>query len=91
MTFEELDRLEELEFEETEKIRKKGIKQIVSIEKYQEYFNPSNCSHCMNYCSKNGSCKKNMPNIDPFYTKDNDCITDNCDEWDYVYTTIDED
>lgn len=90
MTTEELDRMIEMDVQEADKIRKNNTKKIVNDEKYSEHFDPSDCAYCMNYCSETDTCKKNMPNINPWYTKDND-LPDHCDEWEYVYTTKDGD
>lgn len=86
--FEESDNDRENECKEANEIRKTGKKLIVSIDKYSENFDPSDCIFCMNYISETDSCKEKMPNIDPWYTKDND-LEDECEKFDYIYETED--
>lgn len=76
----------EFESEKNNKIIKSGKKKIVSNQIYSEHFDPSDCRYCMNYDMENDSCRENMPNIDPWYTKDND-LPDDCEKWDYIYET----
>ena len=89
MNLDELDRLEEIEIEEAEEARKLGHKKIVNDEKFAMHFNPSDCMHCMNYILETDACKVRREN-NRFYAKEN-LITDNCEEWEYVYTTKDGD
>lgn len=84
--FIELDRKENIENKELEKIIESGKKKEVDNMTYFEHFDPSDCRYCMNFIFKSDTCKKNMPNIDPWYTKDNDLL-DECEEWEYVYTS----
>ncbi len=79
----------ELENMQTKEIIKSGKKKKVSREIYSDHFDPSQCRFCMNYDFDTDSCKKDMPNIDPWYTKDND-LPDECEEWNYVYEIDDE-
>lgn len=86
---ERLQKEEEIEFEEARKIAESGIKKIVPNLVYGDHFDPSNCVYCMNYNFEADTCKKNMPNINPWYTKDNN-LPSECPEWDYIYKTEDE-
>lgn len=79
-----LEEQNELENKVLAKIVESGEKKKVSVEIYSEHFDPSECRYCMNFNFKTNTCKKNMPNIDPWYTKDNGLI-DECIEWDYIY------
>ncbi len=78
------DMKRDLENLELEKINKSGKKKVVDNETYFENLDASDCRYCMNYNFDTDSCKKNMPNIDPWYTKDNG-LFDECEEWDYIY------
>lgn len=87
--FEMLDAKIELENLQNKEIIKGGKKKKVSKKIYSEHFDPSECRFCMNFVFEYESCKKNMPNIDPWYTKDNN-LPDECEEWDYIYELEDE-
>ncbi len=86
-------KFENISYDETEeeiiKIIESRNKKKVDLIIYQDNFDPADCTHCMNFDYKNEICKKNMPNINPWYTKDNDLL-DECDEWDYIYETDEE-
>lgn len=82
--FEIIDAKEELENLQNEEIIKSGQKKKVNSQTYFEHFDPGNCRFCMNYIFVTDRCKLNMPNIDPWYTKDHD-LMDECEEWDYIY------
>ncbi len=78
------DRILELENIQLREIIKSGKKKKVNIDIYSDHFDPSQCRFCMNYNFDTDTCKMNMPNIDPWYTKDNNLL-DMCEAWDYVY------
>ncbi len=84
--------IREISDEEKEiiEIIKSGKKKTVPLEIFIKYNDGNSCSHCMNFNYEDETCKKNMPNIDPWYTKDNNLL-DECEEWDYIYKTDDED
>lgn len=83
---EEDDKKREKECKEAEEIRKKGIKIKVNDEKYFENLDLSDCVFCMNFDDETETCKEKMPNIDPWYTKDNG-LPDECEKFDYIYET----
>lgn len=74
----------ELENIENQKIIESGQKKKVNSEVFYDNFDTSDCRFCMNFDYRTEECKKHMPNINPWYTKDMG-IPDECEEWDYIY------